>query len=325
MVSIQTQETIKELTNNTLEGKVLLITGGTGSFGQKFTEIALQRNPKAIRIFSRGEFLQSEMTRKFNDDRLRFFIGDIRDRDRLHRASQGVDLIVHAAALKQVPSCEYNPIEAVKTNVGGVINIIDAAIDTGVEKVIAISSDKAVQSLNLYGSTKAVMEKLVVQANSYTGGKKPIFSCVRYGNVTASRGSIADLFTNYVKQGAEKLPITDLRMTRFWMSIEQGVNFVLNCISMMRGGEIFVPKIGSSKVIEMVDKLFGLPTEIVGIRPGEKLHEVLISEDEARHTREFEDYFVIIPEHPFWTEDRYLDETGEKLPEGFTYSSKKET
>src|SRR4030042_3856349 len=231
--------------------KVILITGGTGSFGQKFTEIVIREHkPKAIRIFSRGELLQQEMRQRFNDDpRLRFFIGDVRDRDRVHRAMNGVDIVVHAAALKQVPTCEYNPIEAVKTNIDGTINIIDAAIDNGVERAIAISSDKAVQSINLYGATKLAMERLFVQANVYTGERKSKFSCVRYGNVVGSRGSVIPLFLQQRKNG--KITITDERMTRFWITIEQEIRFVIDCIGRMHGGEVFIPKIPSMKVTDL--------------------------------------------------------------------------
>ncbi len=307
-----------------MKDKVVLVTGGTGSFGQKFTEIALQHyQPRAIRIFSRGELLQYEMQFKFhNDSRLRFFIGDVRDRERLRRAMNGVNIVVHAAALKQVPTCEYNPIEAVKTNIDGAVNVIDAAIDSGVEKVIAISTDKAVHPINLYGATKLVAEKLFVQANSYTGGKGTIFSCVRYGNVVGSRGSVVPLFLNQVGQG--KITITDERMTRFWLTLEQGVHFVIDCISRMQGGEIFVPKVPSMKVTELADVVApGVEREIIGIRSGEKVDEILLTEEEARHAREFDSYFVVEPEHPFWNKERLKG--GKPLPEGFRYASDNNT
>ncbi len=304
----------------TLRDKVILVTGGTGSFGQKFTEIALKDyNPKVIRIFSRGELLQEEMRRRFNDDkRLRFFIGDVRDRERVYRAINGVDIVVHAAALKQVPTCEYNPIEAIKTNIDGATNVIDAVIDNEVEKVIAISTDKAVHPVNLYGATKLVAEKLFIQANSYVGGSKMAFGCVRYGNVVGSRGSVIPLFFEQRQNG--KITITDERMTRFWITLEQGVRFVINCIGRMRGGEIFIPKIPSMKVTDMADVIApGVEKEITGIRPGEKLNEILITEEEARNAREFRDCFVIEPEHPFWRRGEVKG--GKVLTEGFTYTS----
>lgn len=301
-----------------LTNKIILLTGGTGSFGQKFAEIVLKQGPKAIRIFSRGELLQKEMAERFNDDRLRFFIGDIRDKDRLHRAMNGADIVIHAAALKQIPSCEYNPIETIKTNILGSINIINCAIENQVEKVIAISSDKAVHSINLYGMTKACMEKVLVQANVYS--KVSRFSCTRYGNVVGSRGSVIPVFQEQARKGT--ITITDEKMTRFWITLEQGITFVLNCLEMMRGGEIFVPKIPSMKVTDLANVIAPhAKHEITGIRPGEKLHEIMITEDEARHTREFEGYFVIQPEFPFWTEEQYWDLTGRPLPDGFRYSS----
>jgi len=303
-----------------LENKVILVTGGTGSFGQKFTRIVLkEHNPKAIRIFSRGELLQQEMCQKFNDDeRLRFFIGDVRDRDRVYRAMSGVDIVVHAAALKQVPTAEYNPIEAVRTNIDGSVNVIDAAIDSGVKKTVAISSDKAANPVNLYGATKLVMERLVTQANVYSGTKKSIFSCVRYGNVVGSRGSVGPLFLKQLKSGA--ITITDETMTRFWITLEQGVRFVIDCIETMQGGEVFVPKIPSMKVTDLADAIApGLERKIIGIRPGEKINETLITEDEARHTQEFDTYYVIEPEFPFWQE---IDlKGGKSLPRTFTYTS----
>jgi UDP-N-acetylglucosamine 4,6-dehydratase len=303
-----------------LSDKVILLTGGTGSFGQKFTEIVLrEHNPKAIRIFSRGELLQHEMCRKFNDDdRLRFFIGDVRDRERVYRAMNGVDVVVHAAALKQVPTAEYNPIEAAKTNINGAINLVDAAIDNGVEKIIAISSDKAVHPINLYGATKLVMERLLIQANVYTGGRESRFSCVRYGNVVGSRGSVVPLFLEQRKKGA--ITITDEKMTRFWITLEQGVHFVINCIEKMKGGEIFVPKIPSMKITDLADVIAPrAKKEVIGIRPGEKVNEILLTEEEARHAREFDDCFVIEPEYPFWGKDDV--EGGKLLPEGFRYTS----
>lgn len=302
-----------------LQNRVILVTGGTGSFGQKFTEIVLrEHNPEAIRIFSRGELLQQEMQQKFDDDeRLRFFIGDVRDRDRLYRAMNGVDIVVHAAALKQVPTSEYNPIEAVRTNIDGAVNVIDAAIDNGVEKTIAISTDKAVYPINLYGATKLVMERLFIQANVYTGWRKARFGCVRYGNVLGSRGSVIPLFLKQKKDGV--ISITDHRMTRFWITLEQGVRFVIDCIDRMHGGEVFVPKIPSMKVTELADAIAPeAEREIIGIRAGEKVDEILVTEEEARHTQEFDNYFVIEPEFPF---RQVAFESGKSLLSDFRYTS----
>lgn len=258
------------------------------------------------------------MQEEFKDNRLRFFIGDVRDRERLYRAMNDVDIVVHAAALKQVPACEYNPIEAVKTNIGGSINIIDAAIDNNVEKVIAISTDKAVHPVNLYGATKMVAEKLFIQANSYSGKNNTKFSCVRYGNVIGSRGSVIPLFKEQSKNG--KITITDNRMTRFWITLEQGVRFVINSIKLMNSGEIFVPKIPSMNITDLAHAIApDSKQEIIGIRPGEKLHEELITEDEARHAREFYDYFIIYPEYHFWKED--FISKGKSCPERFKYTS----
>ena len=303
--------------------KTILVTGGCGSFGQKFTEIVLkEHNPKSIRIYDNRELAGVEMERKFNDARLRFFIGDVRDKNRLDRAMNGVDIVVHAAALKHVPVCEYNPIEAVKTNIEGAINVIDAAIDNSVERVMAISTDKAVYPVNLYGATKMVAEKLFVQANSYSGGKKPIFSCSRYGNVVGSSGSVIPLFLEQKKN--REITITDERMTRFWITLGEGVKFVINCIGTMRGGEIFVPKISSMKIIDLAEVIApGAKKKIIGIRPGEKIHEVLLTEEEAIHTKEFEKFFIIEPEYPFWREDNFQD--GKPLPPGFKYTSNTNT
>lgn len=304
---------------NALENKTILLTGGTGSFGNKFTEIVLKKHkPKAIRIFSRGEKKQYDMNDKFKDDRLRFFIGDVRDKDRLHRAMHDVDVVVHAAALKQVPACEYNPIEAIRTNIDGGANVIDAAIDNGVDKVMAISTDKAVHPVNLYGATKMTAEKLFIQGNSYSGKLQTKFSCVRYGNVIGSRGSVIPLFLKQKEGGI--LTITDEKMTRFWLTLDQGVRFVVNCINRMEGGEIFVPKISSMKIIDLAEAIAPkAKIKVIGIRPGEKIHEVLLTEDESRHTREFAEFFAIEPEHPFWKEKRL--NRGKKISMGFTYSS----
>ncbi len=307
-----------------LRDKVILLTGGTGSFGQKLTEIVLQEHsPRVIRILSRGEFLQEQMQRRFKgDSRLRFFIGDVRDRERVHLAMNGVDIVVHAAALKQVPACEYNPIEAVKTNIGGAVNIIDAAIDNNVADVMAISTDKAVRPVNLYGATKLVAEKLFVQANAYTGGKGTKLSCVRYGNVVGSRGSVLPLFFEQSKNG--EITITDERMTRFWITQEQGVRFAIQCISRMRGGEIFVPKLPSMKVTDLADTVAPIARRrVIGIRPGEKLHEALLTDEESRHAREFDDYFVVEPEMTAWTKSKL--EGGIVPPDGFQYTSDNNT
>ncbi len=303
------------------ENKVILVTGGTGSFGKKFTEIMLrEHNPKAIRIFSRGELLQHEMRQQFTDPQLRFFIGDVRDRERVYRAMNGADIVVHAAALKQVPTCEYNPIEAVRTNIDGAINVIDAAIDNGVERVIGISTDKAVHPVNLYGATKLVMERLFIQANAYSGikEKKTYFSCVRYGNVVGSRGSVVPLFLEQRENG--KITITDERMTRFWITLEQGARFVIDCIMRMNRGQVFVPKIPSMKITDLANAIAPeLEREIIGTRPGEKIHEILLTEEEASHARELDHYFVIEPEHPFWWKSSTQE--GKPLPEGFRYTS----
>lgn len=302
-----------------LKGKVILVTGGTGSFGRKFVEVALRdHEPERIRIYSRGELLQSEMERQLNDERLRFFIGDVRDRSRVYRAMSGVDIVVHAAALKQVPACEYNPIEAIRTNIEGAINIIDAAIDNGVAKLMDISTDKAVHSVNLYGATKAVAEKLFIHGNAYTGGEKTKLSCVRYGNVMGSRGSIIPLFYEQKKEGL--ITITDERMARFWITPEQGIRFVIDCINRMSGGEIFVPKIPSMKVTDLADIIApDAERRITGIRPGEKLNEILLTEEEARHAKEFENCYVIEPEHRFWNVKGFPD--GKALIDNFSYTS----
>jgi UDP-N-acetylglucosamine 4,6-dehydratase/5-epimerase len=304
---------------NMIDDKVILVTGGTGSFGNQFAETILNKyDPGSVRIFSRGEKLQYDMRQKFNDKRLRFFIGDVRDRNRLSRAMTDVDIVVHAAALKQVPACEYNPIEAIRTNVDGAVNVIDAALDNNVKKVMAISTDKAVHPVNLYGATKMTAEKLFVQANSYAGKQDSKFSCVRYGNVIGSRGSVIPLFLKQKIQGV--LTITHPDMTRFWLTLEQGVNFVINCTNKMKGGEIFIPKIPSMKIMDLAEAIApDAKKKIIGIRPGEKIHEVLMTCDESRHSKEFDDNFVIEPEHSFWNENNLNG--GKKVADGFTYSS----
>lgn len=301
----------------------ILVTGGTGSFGKKFVEVMLREYLlRRLVVFSRDELKQHEMRQVWNDTasdaRIRYFIGDVRDADRLRRAFQGVDIVVHAAALKQVPACEYNPIEAVMTNVMGARNVIEAALDMGVKRVIALSTDKAANPVNLYGATKLVAEKLFVQANAYSGGGPTRFSCVRYGNVVGSRGSVIPLFAAQRQNG--KVSVTDPRMTRFWITLEQGVRFVIRCIEQMQGGEVFVPKIPSMKIMDLVQAVApGCEINCVGIRPGEKLHEVLVSEDEARNAVEFEDMFVIRPAHPWWQKDNWPN--GAPLPDGFRYGS----
>lgn len=309
---------------NDFDNKTILVTGGSGSFGQKFSEILLKKyNPKSIRIYSRGELLQVLMEQKFKDERLRFFIGDVRDEKRLKRAMSGADIVVHAAALKHVPACEYNPLEAVKTNIDGTANVINSAIDNNIEKVMLISTDKAVHPVNLYGATKMVAEKLIIQGNSYTGGKKTRFSCVRYGNVIGSRGSVIPVFKEQMKSGV--ITITDERMTRFWITLDQGVNFVINCIEKMQGGEIFIPKIPSMKLMDLADAISpGIEKQITGIRPGEKLHEVMLTEDEARHAKEYPDSFVVEPEHSFWEGEAQLC-GGNPLPDNFRYTSDSNT
>ena len=301
------------------DGKTVLITGGTGSFGKMFTSLLLKEwNPDSVRIYSRGELLQWEMQQKIQDERLRFFIGDVRDKDRLYRAMNDVDIVVHAAALKQVPAAEYNPIEAVKTNIDGASNVINASIDNGVEKVMALSTDKAVHPVNLYGATKMVAEKLFVQGNTYAGGRNTRFACTRYGNVVGSRGSIIPLFLEQRKQG--RVTVTDERMTRFWLTLEQGSRFVAHCIETMRGGEVFVPRIPSMRITDLAKVMApDCEVEVIGIRPGEKLHEVLLTEDEARHSKDMGDYFIIEPELRFWQKNNGHE--GKSLPEGFRYSS----
>ena len=297
----------------------IFLTGGTGSFGKMFTQVMLETyHPKKLIIFSRDELKQHEMrVAGFNDPSLRYFIGDVRDRDRLYRAMRGVDIVVHAAALKQVPACEYNPFEAVKTNVLGAQNIIDAAIDTGVKQVLALSTDKAVNPVNLYGATKLVAEKMFVQGNAYASGKTH-FSCVRYGNVVGSRGSVIPLFKQ--QRGSGRITITDERMTRFWITLEQGVDFVIRCIERMHGGEVFVPKIPSMNIMDLAKAIApGCKVETIGIRPGEKLHEVLVSADEAGQALEFDDMYVIQPAHPWWQVDNWLD--GKPLEYGYSYGS----
>jgi len=305
-----------------LNNKTVLVTGGTGSFGKKFTEIVLEKyDVKKLIVFSRGELKQAEMKAKFdNNPKLRFFIGDVRDKDRVYRAFDGVDIVIHAAALKRVPECEYNPFEAVKTNVIGAQNIINAAIDQEVEKVVALSTDKAANPINLYGATKLCSDKLFTAGNAYVGDKDTRFSVVRYGNVMGSRGSVIPFFEKMKETGT--LPITDPRMTRFWITLEEGVGLVLTALEKMHGGEIFVKKIPSMKVTDLAEAIAPeCEQEVVGIRPGEKLHEVMVTKSDARHTLEFEDHFIILPEYDWWSVDNHKD--GKPLEDGFEYSSGK--
>ena len=304
-----------------LNDSVILITGGTGSFGKKCVEMILKNSkPKKLIIFSRDELKQFEMAQTFSDTRykcIRYFIGDVRDKERLHRAFSGVDYVIHAAALKQVPAAEYNPFEAVKTNILGAQNIIDTAIDKKVKGVVALSTDKACNPVNLYGATKLCSDKLFVAGNAYVGDEETRFSVVRYGNVVGSRGSVIPFFIN--KRSTGVLPITDPRMTRFWITLEQGVSFVLDCLKNMVGGEIYVPKIPSMNIMDLAKAIAPeCDTEIVGIRPGEKLHEVMISVDDARNTIEFKDYYIIKPERGFFKR-RFKDDSYTQVAEDFEY------
>lgn len=306
-----------------LNDKTILITGGTGSFGKKCTEIILKKyKPKKLIIFSRDELKQFEMEKIFSDktyDCIRYFIGDVRDKERLQRAFRGVDYIIHAAALKQVPAAEYNPFEAVKTNILGAQNIIDVAIDQKVKKVIALSTDKAANPVNLYGATKLCSDKLFVAANAYVGDTDTAFSVVRYGNVIGSRGSVIPFFLKEKETGI--IPITDPRMTRFWITLEQGVNFVLRSLERMVGGELFVPKLPSMNIMNLVKAIAPeCETKTIGIRPGEKLHEVMVPRDDARKTLEFEDFYLIQPDFKFFIR-RFCNNGGEPVPEEFEYSS----
>jgi UDP-N-acetylglucosamine 4,6-dehydratase len=298
----------------------ILVTGGTGSFGKKFVEVMLREyHPHRLVIFSRDELKQHEMRESgFQHPSLRYFIGDVRDVDRLRRALSEITIVIHAAALKQVPACEYNPFEAIQTNIMGGRNVIDAAIDSDVRRILALSTDKAVNPINLYGATKLCAEKMFVQANAYAGTRDTRFSCARYGNVVGSRGSVIPIFIEQRKRG--KITITDPRMTRFWLTLEHGVKFVINCLEQMHGGEIFVPKIPSMRLLDLAETIApGCEVENIGIRPGEKLHEVLVSEDESRNTLETEEMFVIQPTHPWWRSDNWVH--ARRLPEGFRYSS----
>ncbi len=300
--------------------QAVLITGGTGSFGKKFVEIMLgEYHPKRLVIFSRDELKQHDMRAAgFDHPSLRYFIGDVRDVTRLQRALAGVTVVVHAAALKQVPACEYNPFEAIQTNIIGGRNVIDAAIDQGVKRILALSTDKAVNPINLYGATKLCAEKMFVQANAYAGSQETRFSCARYGNVVSSRGSVIPVFLEQRKRG--RITVTDPRMTRFWLTLEQGVRLVVRCLEQMHGGEIFVPKIPSMRIMDLAETIApDCAIDCIGIRPGEKLHEVLVSEDEARNTVEAEDMYIIQPAHSWWRRENWVN--AKPLAEGFRYAS----
>ena len=310
------------------DGQTILITGGTGSFGKKYTETLLNRyKPKKIIIFSRDELKQFEMQQVYNAECMRYFIGDVRDKERLLQACKGVDYIIHAAAMKQVPAAEYNPTECIKTNIDGAENVIRAAIDNGVKKVIALSTDKAANPVNLYGATKLCSDKLFVAANNMVGGEVPRFSVVRYGNVVGSRGSVVPFFRKLISEGATSLPITDLNMTRFWITLQQGVDFVIKNFSRMKGGEIFVPKIPSVTMTDLAQAISpGIDMEEIGIRPGEKLHEKMCPRDDSYRTIEFEDHYVIAPSIAFYDGiinylTNNLAETGEPVKQGFSYDS----
>lgn len=307
-----------------LNNKSILITGGTGSFGKAFTRYVLENyNPTKIIIYSRDEFKQFLMQNEFKEysDKLRFFIGDVRDKERLKRAFEGVDYVVHAAALKQVPACEYNPAEAIKTNIHGAQNVIDAALDTGVKKVVALSTDKAVNPVNLYGGTKLVSDKLFIAANAYAGGKDICFSIVRYGNVAGSRGSVIPFFHNIIKNGGTELPITDYRMTRFWISLRQGVELVIKALAESKGGETFISKIPSFKITDLAQAM--LPSckmPEVGIREGEKLHEIMVTVEDSLNTYEYDKHFIVYPQVT-WNDKQKINMSGKKVPDGFSYSS----
>jgi len=311
-----------QLAANCFDGQSVLVTGGTGSFGRLFVQTALaQGNPQRLVVLSRDEMKQGEMAQHFNHDpRLRFFLGDVRDRERLHRAFHDIDIVIHAAALKQVPAAEYNPFEFIKTNVLGAQNVVDAELDAGVKKVIALSTDKAANPINLYGATKLCADKLFVAANSYGGSSGTRFACVRYGNVVGSRGSVIPFFLERKKTGV--LPITHPDMTRFWITLEQGVSLVLGALQWMHGGEIFVPKIPSMKVIDLARAIAPeCRLEMVGIRPGEKMHEVMIPGDESRKTYEYDTHYVIGPTFHEWTVFDHAANGGRLVSDGFNYSS----
>ena len=307
-----------------LNDKTILVTGGTGSFGKAFTKYVLTHyNPKKIIIYSRDEFKQFNMANDFKEykDKLRFFIGDVRDYSRLLRAFDGVDYVVHAAAMKQVPACEYNPNEAIKTNINGATNIIEAALDRGIKKVVALSTDKAVNPVNLYGGTKLVSDKLFIAANAYAGAKETCFSIVRYGNVAGSRGSVIPFFKNLIDKGETSLPITDPRMTRFWISLDEGVALVIKALEESKGGETFISKIPSFKITDLAEAMLpGCDKPNVGIREGEKLHEIMITVEDSMFTYEYDKHYIVYPQM-VWDEKKRAIPTGKKVEDGFSYSS----
>lgn len=309
-------------------GKNILITGGTGSFGKKYVKTLLEKyTPNKIIVYSRDELKQFEMQQVYNAPCMRYFIGDVRDKERLNRAMRGVDFVIHAAAMKQVPAAEYNPMECVKTNINGAENVIDASLNNDVEKVIALSTDKAANPINLYGATKLASDKIFVAANNISGGHKTRFSVVRYGNVVGSRGSVVPFFDKLIKEGSDHLPITHKDMTRFWISLQGGVDFVLKNFARMYGGEIFVPKIPSIKITDLASAMAPeLEQREIGIRPGEKLHEVMCPMDDSYHTYEYEDHFVIAPTIIFSSRSNdftrnAIDEAGKPVQHGFEYNS----
>lgn len=311
-----------------LNGKTILITGGTGSFGKKFLEkIFLQYNPQKVIIYSRDEYKQSVMKMEYADKvdmkRVRFFIGDVRDKDRLYRAFEGVDYVIHAAAMKQVPTCEYNPMEAIKTNIHGAQNVIDAALDCGVKKVVALSTDKAVNPINLYGGTKLVSDKLFIAANAYSGNNyKTIFSVVRYGNVAGSRGSVIPIWKKLIAEGKDTLGVTDLRMTRFWITLEQGVELVFKALQESKGGETYISKIPSFHIGDLAQAMLpGCKMDEFGIREGEKLHEVMVTRDDSLMTYEYDRHFIIYPHFEWWDFEDKFTPGGVKVAEGFEYNS----
>lgn len=311
-----------------LNDKAILITGGTGSFGKAFTKYVLENyNPKKIIIYSRDEFKQFIMQNEFKEykSKLRFFIGDVRDKERLMRAFEGVDYVIHAAAMKQVPACEYNPSEAIRTNIEGAQNIIDAALARNVQKVVALSTDKAVNPVNLYGGTKLVSDKLFIAANAYAGSKDVCFSVVRYGNVAGSRGSVIPFFHNIIKNGGKELPITDYRMTRFWISLQQGVELVIKALEEAKGGETFISKIPSFKITDLAQAMLpGCEMPEVGIREGEKLHEIMVTVEDSMNTYEYDKHFIIYPQM-VWDEKKRAIPTGKRVADGFSYSSDNNT
>lgn len=312
--------------------KNILITGGTGSFGKKYTQILLKNyKPNKIIIYSRDELKQYEMASEFSHSSMRYFIGDVRDESRLNTAMNGVDFVIHAAAMKHVPIAEYNPMECIKTNIHGAQNVINASLKNGVEKVIALSTDKACNPVNLYGATKLASDKLFIAANNIAGQTPTRFSVVRYGNVVGSRGSVVPLFKKLIENGAKELPITDERMTRFWITLEDGVKFVLKNFERMHGGELFIPKIPSMKITDLAATLApNLPIKLIGIRPGEKLHEIMISADDALHSLEFDDHYVIGPSIRFYDKEadfaiNKLGQKGSSIKSGFEYRSDNNT